>query len=75
MEEDLYRLASEFFTTFARFEYALKTTGFHNGNGDADANWRSFAESVAGAFDQPANQELIEACAKRSSQEAEDNSG
>lgn len=61
MEEDLYHLAGDFFTTFARFEYALKATGFHNGDGAAEPNWRLFAESIADAFDHPSNQEFIEA--------------
>jgi hypothetical protein len=31
MEEGLNHLASEMFRKFARFEYALKATGFHQG--------------------------------------------
>lgn len=53
MDEILNRLAGEMFRTFARFEYALKAAGFHNGNGAAQPNWRIFAESVSGFFDNP----------------------
>lgn len=61
MIEDLDLLATEWFRTFARFEYALKAAGFHNGHGTAEPNWRSFAESVAGFFDDPQNEILSEA--------------
>lgn len=60
---DLDALAAELFKTFARFEYALKAAEFHRGEGAAEANWRSFAESVAGIFEQPANEELAQAVA------------
>lgn len=53
MEDKLDRLATELFRTFARFEYALKAAGFHNGDGRAQANWRSFAETVTELFDDP----------------------
>ena len=45
-EKNLNCLAGELFTMFARFEYALKAAGFHKGDGAAEPNWRSFAESV-----------------------------
>jgi hypothetical protein len=51
MEARLHRQAAEMFRLFARFEYALKAAGFHNGHGDAKADWRAFAESVNGLFD------------------------
>lgn len=61
MSEDLDRLAADLFRTFARFEYALKAAGFHNGDGAAQPNWRSFAEPVPGLFDNPVDTELVEA--------------
>ena len=53
-------LAFEFFRTFARFEYALKVTGFHYGDGAAEPNWRAFAESesVRNIFDNPTDNVL-----------------
>ncbi len=53
MHATLDELAAELFRTFARFEYALKAAGFHNGDGNAEPNWRSFAESIPGLFDGP----------------------
>jgi hypothetical protein len=61
MPQQLDRLATEMFRTFARFEYALKAAGFHNGDGAAKANWRSFAESVPAAFNNPRDPALNEA--------------
>src|SRR3546814_16383064 len=58
MEDDLNRLAGEVFTNFARFEYALKAAGFHKGDGAAEPNWRSFAESVSGLFDNLSDPDL-----------------
>jgi len=42
----LDNLASEFFREFSRSEYALKAAGFHNGDGNAEANWTEFAKHV-----------------------------
>ena len=53
MEEILNRLRADMFITFARFEYALKAAGFHNGNGPAKPNWTKFAKSVSDVFDRP----------------------
>lgn len=53
MDDALNDLAGELFTTFARFEYALKAAGFHKGDGAAESDWRSFAKSVSGLFDDP----------------------
>lgn len=39
--------AARLFKTFARFEYALKAAGFHRGDGDAQPDWTTFAESIA----------------------------
>ena len=45
MNDTLDCVATTFFRTFARFEYALKATGFHRGEGRTTPNWRKFAES------------------------------
>ena len=50
---ELDQLAQMMFRTFSRLEYALKASGFHCGDGDANANWRKFSESLSGLFDQP----------------------
>ncbi len=63
MEHELNMLATNLFRTFARFEYALKAAGFHNGDGPADPNWRGFAVSVAAIFDEPQDEALKEAVA------------
>lgn len=65
MNKALDKLATDLFRTFARFEYALKAVGFHQAkrNGDAEANWRSFAESVSDLFDDPRDPALREAIA------------
>lgn len=49
---DLDQLAIELFKTFARFEYALKATGYHKGNGPAEPDWRRFAENISEVFKQ-----------------------
>jgi hypothetical protein len=55
-------LATEFVGVFARFEYALKVTGFVSGGPRrAKADWESFGQSVAVRFDRHASQELNEA--------------
>jgi hypothetical protein len=61
MSKALDRVAHELFRTFARFEYALKATGFHNGDGTAEPNWRLFAESIPDALNNPQAAELKEA--------------
>ena len=43
-EAEFEQLSIELFRMFARFEYALKAAGFHNCDGKADANWKSFAK-------------------------------
>ncbi|WP_311761731.1 hypothetical protein [Paracoccus broussonetiae] len=60
---DLDALAAGLFKTFARFEYALKAAEFHKGEGAAEANWRTFAESVAASFEEPASEEFAQAIA------------
>lgn len=58
MAESLDQLAVEMFRTFARFEYALKATGFHCGEGAAEPNWRAFAQSIPRLFDHPGDPDL-----------------
>ncbi len=48
---DLNRIAVELFQKFARIEYALKATGFHQGEGEAKPNWDRFASSVSGVLE------------------------
>lgn len=54
-------LASELFQVFSRTEYALKATGYNNGDGEAKANWRSFALAVEDILAKPSAPELQEA--------------
>ena len=57
-------LACEFFWTFARFEYALKVTGFYRHNRNYVApDWKRFGESapVRGVLDDPVDAGLTEA--------------
>ena len=61
MPQELDDLAAELFRTFARFEYALKATGFHKGDGVAEPNWRSFAETIPQVFTDPDDAVLREA--------------
>lgn len=44
-------LAFELFQTFARVEYSLKASGFHNGDGKAEASWDKFANSIDGKLE------------------------
>ena len=61
MEKQLNRLATELFKTFSRFEYSLKASGFNNGDGNAEPNWRIFAESVSKIFEDPEAGEFADA--------------
>ena len=64
MNEDLDGLVCEFFRTFARFEYALKVTGFYrHGRNNAEPDWTRFAESAAvgRVLDDPVGSHLTEA--------------
>ena len=45
-EQQLNHLATEFFRTFSRAEYALNAAGFHRGEGDAEPDCRAFALGV-----------------------------
>jgi hypothetical protein len=53
MEEVLDQLRGDMFKTFARFEYAPKAAGFHNGSGPAKPDWVKFAKSISDVFDRP----------------------
>lgn len=57
----LDQLAGKLFHVFSRTEYALKATGYNNGDGAAEANWRTFALAVEGLIANPASHELEEA--------------
>jgi hypothetical protein len=48
-------LAAEFFFRFARFEYALKATGYHNESGGAKPDWKRFADELEKLFLNPAD--------------------
>lgn len=61
VDRELNRLADALFTTFARFEYALKAAGYHKGDGRAESNWRAFAERIPALFDDPQDASLREA--------------
>ena len=58
IEVKLNELSLELFRMFARFEYALKAAGYHEGNGEAKPDWRRFAESIPDIFDNPSTLEL-----------------
>ena len=60
-KEILDNLATELFRKFARFEYALKASGFNDGDGEAKANWRNFALSVEAQLQNSQTSELREA--------------
>ncbi|WP_230432447.1 hypothetical protein [Plesiomonas shigelloides] len=59
--QNLDQLATEFFKVFSRSEYALKAAGFHNGDGNAMANWATFAEAVEVLIQEPNNKQLHDA--------------
>ena len=61
-EKLLDNLVKELFFKFARIEYALKASGFHEGGeGGVRANWDSFAISVDGCIENsPASKEAAE---------------
>ena len=64
MNENLDALVYEFFRTFARFEYALKASGFHRAKrNNAEADWMGFADSppVREVLDDPVDAGLKEA--------------
>jgi hypothetical protein len=55
------RLSMDLFRVFARFEYALKATGYHNAEGDAKPDWEAFANSIDIDIENPTRSELSEA--------------
>ncbi|MFN5049087.1 hypothetical protein [Roseateles sp.] len=57
----LDQLAGNLFHVFSRTEYALKASGFNNGDGPAEANWRAFALAVEAMIASPVSPELKEA--------------
>lgn len=59
--EQLDNLAIELFRVFSRVEYSLKATGYNNGEGVADVNWRKFALDVEELIANPISQALKEA--------------
>jgi len=61
--QHLDELAKELFQVFSRTEYALKATGFNNGDGPAEANWRNFALTVEDLIANPTELELKDAIA------------
>ncbi len=63
MDAELNNSATEMFRLFARFEYALKATGFHKGDGNAEADWLAFAASVNGHFEVIDDEALAQAVA------------
>jgi len=54
-------LAEKLFHVFSRTEYALKASGFNNGDGEAKANWRDFALAVEHVIANPSSPKLQEA--------------
>jgi hypothetical protein len=54
----LDELAGKLFHVFSRTEYALKASGFNNGDGAAEANWKSFALAVESLIENPPSAEL-----------------
>ena len=57
----LDQLARTLFAVFSRTEYALKAAKYNNGDGAAEANWRTFALAVEDLIANPRSQELQEA--------------
>lgn len=57
----LDELAENLFKVFSRTEYALKASGFNNGDGAAEANWRNFALATEDLIVNPYSAELREA--------------
>jgi len=61
--ENADSLANDFFRRFSRTEYALKITGYHNGDGkkEVKADWRKFALTIEEVIANPTSLELKEA--------------
>lgn len=60
-DQNLHLLAAEFFRVFARTEYALKASGFNQGNGPAEPNWTKFALAVEAFVGNPPNEKVLQA--------------
>lgn len=55
-------LMLDFFITFSRFEFALKTSNFASGDaGKVSANWETFIASIRPTFDKNKNVQLTHA--------------
>ena len=64
-DPDLHELASQFFRTFARMEYALKAAGYlttMRGN-DAQPDWNRFAKEVQTVIEEPQDPDVADAVA------------
>lgn len=55
------QLAIKLFQVFSRVEYALKASGYNNGDGAAVANWQKFSSSIEDIISNPNTVELKEA--------------
>lgn len=54
-------LINDFFIIFSRFEYALKTSGFANGDEDrVIANWETYASAIRQDFDNSIKSESVQ---------------
>jgi len=63
LDEELHNIASEFFRAFSRAEYALKASGFHRGDGNAEANWDAFSKEVSELIKNPEDDALAKSIA------------
>jgi hypothetical protein len=54
-------LVFKFFAIFSLFEYALKSAGYRNENGDATPDWERFARAIEKDFNPESSEELLEA--------------
>lgn len=59
--QNLDHLAAKLFHVFSRTEYALKASGFNNGDGPAKANWQQFAFAIEDSVANPQTAELRDA--------------
>lgn len=57
----LNELGFKMFQTFARMEYALKAAGYHQGDGDAKANWDRLGQECDDALNSSAKPEVQQA--------------
>lgn len=59
-DADLHKTAVQFFQVFSRMEYALKASGYNNGDGAAEANWKKFALAISPSVNSPPSGEISE---------------